>query len=59
MALRNVMAEVMKEGDNIGLIITAEDIVLRHGVDEQESRKSSNLTVGNHMFNLVLQVSVI
>jgi len=32
MALRDTMAEVMKEGDNIGLIITAEDIVL-HGVD--------------------------
>jgi len=55
MALRNIMAEVMKEGDNIDLIITAEDIILR-GVDEQESREFSNLMFGNYIFNLVLQV---
>jgi len=47
------MAEVMKEGDDIDSIITAECIELRV-VDEQESRESSNLMVGNHIFNLVL-----
>jgi len=52
------MAEVMQEGDNIRLIITAEVIVLC-GVDEQESRESSNLMVGNHIFDLILHVPVI
>lgn len=48
----------MKEGDNIDLIITAEDIILC-SVDEQESGEFSNLMIGNYIFNLVLQVPVI
>lgn len=52
------MAEIMKEGDNIDLIITAEDIILC-GVDEQESREFSALMIVNYIFNLVLQVPVI
>lgn len=58
MALRNIMAVVIERGDNIGPIIKAKCIVLC-GVDEQESRESSDLMVGNYIFNMVLQVPVI